>query len=72
MWITIEVPLDDPMLDLSQCTLNKTVDYVEYGDRKVPLIQYEPDLPVAFGGYEVIDAQWEAIEEHLLSEESYD
>ena len=69
MWITIEVPLNDPLLDLSECSLNKTVDLVDYGDRKVPLVQYSPDLPVYFGNYEVIDAEWTAIEEYLINQE---
>lgn len=69
MWITIEIDLDDPLLDFSESSLNRTVDLLDVGERKVPLIQYSPDLIVKFGEYEVIDAEWEAIEDHLINME---
>ena len=65
MRITIDVDFDDDLLDLSNCSLHEHTEIVEYGDRKELVKIKDTDFAPTYNGYEAIDCDYDALQEHL-------
>ena len=69
MRITIDVDFNDDLLDLSNCEIHEYTEIVEYGDRKEPVKQTDTDFAPTYNGYEVIDCDYDALENHLKEQQ---
>lgn len=65
MRITIDVDINDPLLDLTECHVHLTTEIVEYGDRKEPVTHIETDFAPTYNGYDVTDCDYDYLEAHL-------
>lgn len=72
MRITIEVDIYDPLLDLSNCSVQRVTQILNYGDRKEPVEMIDSDLNPKYNGYDVVDCDYDYLEEHLLEREEPD
>lgn len=69
MLITIDVKLDDPLLDLSDCKVIKSTELVEYGDRREPHTMIDIDFNPTYNGYEAVDCDYDYLEALLLEQQ---
>lgn len=74
MRITIEVDINDPLLDLTECHIHESTETVEYNDRKELTTVIDTDFNPKYNGYDVVDCDYDYLEAHLLErrEPDYD